>query len=345
MLTNCGPLHAELELSLARDLGLDHLVLFANGTIAIMAALKALDVTGEVITTPFSFVASTNALAWCNLQPVFCDIDPISLNLDPGRIEAMISSRTTAIMPVHCYGHPCDTDAIDEIARRRGLKVIYDAAHAFGVQDHGGSILRHGDVSAISFHATKVFHTVEGGAVACQSASMKARLANLRNFGLENEVTVSEAGFNGKMSELHAAVGLCQLPNVAEHIDRRAEAADRYRRRLDGLAGIRVVGKTHEIRENHAFFPILVGADFPSTRDGVHAYLRTKGIFARRYFHPLISDFAAYRDLPSANPAALPVAQEAARRVLCLPMSSEMSAEEVDRVCSAVAECARTVHA
>jgi dTDP-4-amino-4,6-dideoxygalactose transaminase len=345
ILTNSGPLHEELELALARHLDVEHLVLFANGTIAMMAALRSIGAVGEVITTPFSFVASANALTWCGLRPVFADIDPISLNLDPAKIEAAISPRTSAIMPVHCYGHPCETEAIDEIARRHGLTVMYDAAHAFGVSDSSGSILRNGDISAISFHATKVFHTVEGGAVVCRSAEMKARLASLRNFELEDEFTVAEAGFNGKMSELHAAVGLCLLPQVDDQIDRRAAAACRYRRNLAGLPGIRVIGRTHEIRENHSFFPILIGPGCPSTRDAVYAHLRTRGIFARRYFHPLISDFAAYRDVPSADPAALPVAQRAAREVLCLPMSSGMSSDDVDRVCVAVEECIQTVHA
>jgi dTDP-4-amino-4,6-dideoxygalactose transaminase len=341
ILTNGGPLHQRLESELASFLGIEHLSLFANATIALVTALQAMKIQGEVITTPFSFVATSHSLLWNNLTPVFCDIDPVTLNLDPNRLESLITSKTSAIMPVHCYGHPCDTDAIGRIAGNHGLKVLYDAAHAFAIADSGGSVLRHGDLSVLSFHATKVFNTFEGGAIACANAGLKARIDKLKNFGFEDEVTVTESGINGKMSELHAAIGLCQLRRIDGDIQRRAEIAAIYRRHLAMLPGIRVVSKTSEVRENHSYFPILIGPEFPLARDEVYGELRREGIFARRYFYPLISDFPMYRGLPSADPSGLPTAQRIARSVLCLPMASDMMPEEAERVCRAITQCMR----
>lgn len=340
ILTNGGPLHQRFEAALAAYLGISHVCVFTNATTALAAALKALDLQGEVITTPFSFVGTSHVIAWQGLQPVFCDIDPGTLNLDPGKIEALITPQTSAIMPVHCYGHPCDVHAIAAVARRHGLPILYDAAHAFGVDDPQGSILRHGDLSVVSFHATKVFTTFEGGAIAVSSPELKARIERVRNFGFEDEITVTGVGINGKMSELHAAVGICQLPHVDGDIERRSKVAKAYVERLSGLPGLRIVGRTHEVRENHAYFPILVGPGFPSSRDAVYEHLRAQGVFARRYFYPLISDFPMYRSLPSAAPASLPSAQRAAREVLCLPMSPDMAPEDVERVCAAIEELA-----
>lgn len=335
-LTNNGPLHEQLERSVAEYLGVEHLSLFSNGTIALMTALRALDLTGEVITTPFSFVATTHAIAWNGLRPVFSDIDGASCNLDPARIEAAITPETCAIMPVHCYGTPCDVEAIGEIAARHGLRVIYDAAHAFGVRDAGGSVLRHGDLSVLSFHATKVFSTLEGGAIIAPDAETKQRIDRLKNFGIVNEVEVDGIGLNGKMNEVQAAFGLLQLREVDDALAERARVAARYRAAIAGIEGLTCLPVQIEVRENNAYFPVLVGEDYPLERDALYAALRERGIYARRYFHPLISSIPAYRDLPSARPENLPVANQIGAQVLCLPIYPDLSDADVDRILEAL---------
>jgi dTDP-4-amino-4,6-dideoxygalactose transaminase len=265
-------------------------------------------------------VATAHSLLWNGIKPVFVDIDPNTLNLDPAKIEAAITPQTTAIMPVHVYGHPCDVQAIQGIADRYNLKVIYDAAHAFGVQDQEGSVLRHGDMSVLSFHATKVFNTFEGGAIVCPDARTKQHIDQLKNFGFADEVTVIAPGINGKMSEISAAFGLLQLCYVNQALARRQEIDAFYREKLKGVAGLRCLQGTGQARGNHAYFPVLLGADYPLSRDGLYQKLRDHGIFARRYFFPLISDFPMYRGLPSAHRHNLPVATEVAQRILCLPI-------------------------
>lgn len=337
-LTNGGPFHERLEAELCRHLGVEHLSLFSNGTLGLVTALQALRITGEVITTPYSFVATSHSLMWNGIKPVFVDIEPRTLNLDPARIEAAITPQTTAIMPVHCYGHPADVEAIQRIADNYGLKVIYDAAHAFGVECHCGSVLRHGDLSVLSFHATKVFNTFEGGAIISPDARTKRRIDHLKNFGFVDEVTVVAPGINGKMSELNAAIGLLQLKGVDDSIARRRAIDERYRTGLAGVRGIDVVTGT-ETRSNHAYFPILVREDFPLSRDALFARLREHGIVSRRYFYPLISDFPMYRGLPSAAPTNLPVARRAADQVICLPIYPRLELADVDRIVSVIASC------
>lgn len=336
ILTNAGPQHQKLEAALCEYLGVEHLSLFANGTLALITALQALDLRGEVITTPFTFVASAHALRWNGLTPVFVDIDPVTLNLDPQRIAAAITPRTTAIMPVHCYGHACDTAAIQAIADAHGLRVIYDAAHAFGVEQDGRSILRAGDLSVLSFHATKVFNTFEGGAIVCRDAATKQRIDRLRNFGFDSEMTVADVGMNGKMSEIGAAFGLLQLQHVDRAMERRREIDAQYRAALAATPGLTCLIPSVDQTRNCSYFPILVGASYPLTRDALFEQLRAEGIMARRYFHPLVSDFATYRDLPSADPAGLPVARRCASQVLCLPIYPAMSDADVARVTSAL---------
>lgn len=334
-LTNGGPFHQRLEQALCEHLGVEHISLFANGTLALMTALQALGIEGEVITTPYSFAATTHALTWNRLQPVFADIDPRTFNLDPDRIEAAITPRTRAIMPVHCYGTPCEVERIEAIARKHGLKVIYDAAHAFGVRENGQSILRHGDLSVLSFHATKVFNTIEGGAIVCRDAATKRHIDHLKNFGIADEVTVVAAGINGKMNEVSAAYGLLELKRVDSAIEKRGRVAAQYRRLLDGVPGITCMAESrHEA--NFGYFPILVGDGYPLSRDELTQKLRDAGIHARRYFHPLISEFPMYRELPSADPANLPHAGTVARQVLCLPIYPALEPETIERIAGVI---------
>ncbi|GAA4015322.1 DegT/DnrJ/EryC1/StrS family aminotransferase [Actimicrobium antarcticum] len=336
ILTNGGPFHQQLEAALCSYLGVEHLALFANGTIGLITALQALRITGEVITTPYSFVATAHSLLWNGIKPVFVDIHPQTLNLDPAKIEAAITPQTTAIMPVHCYGHPCDVDAIQRIADNYNLKVIYDAAHAFGVKCHCGSVLTHGDLSVLSFHATKVFNTFEGGAIICPDAKTKVRIDHLKNFGFVDETTVVAPGINGKMSEINAAFGLLQLKGIDAALARRAEIDQLYRQLLPAIRGIRPVGDAGETTSNHAYFPIMVEADYALSRDGLYQRLRDNNIFARRYFYPLISDFPMYRGFASANPVNLPVATEASCKVLCLPISPNLSSNDILRIINCI---------
>ncbi|MDY0020611.1 MAG: DegT/DnrJ/EryC1/StrS family aminotransferase, partial [Anaerolineae bacterium] len=304
-LTNAGPFHGKLEKALCDYLGVEHLALFANGTLALVTALQTLRISGEVITTPYSFVATAHSLLWNNIKPVFVDIDPDTCNMDPARIEAAITPQTTAIMPVHCYGNPCDVEAIQRIADTYGLKVIYDAAHAFGVTHKGSSVLNHGDLSVLSFHATKVFNTFEGGAIVCPDRKTKQRIDFLKNFGFADEVTVVAPGINGKMSEINAAFGLLQLDYIDRALELRSAIAARYHERLRGTRGIRLFAGRSDARTNHSYFPILVTNEYPISRDELYALLRQHEILARRYFYPLISDMPMYRGLPSAATANL----------------------------------------
>jgi len=319
-LTNGGPFHEQLEQALCDYLGVKHISLFSNGTLALVTALQALRITGEVITTPYSFVATAHSLLWNGIKPVFVDIDPKTLNLDPNKIEAAITPQTTAILPVHIYGCPCDTFRIQAIADTYGLKVIYDAAHAFAVEDAGGSILRHGDLSILSFHATKVFTTFEGGAIISSDEKTKNRIDYLKNFGFADEVTVVAPGINGKMNEFQAAVGLAQLKHIDRVIAER-EAIDRhYRELLAGISDISCLPRPLSKQHNYSYFPILVESEYPLSRDELYAKLREQGIYARRYFYPLISEFPMYRALPSAKAANLTQASNFSARVICLPI-------------------------
>lgn len=332
ILTNGGPFHQQLEAALCEYLGVKHISLFTNGTIALVTALQALRVTGEVITTPYSFVATAHSLLWNGIKPVFADICPKTLNLDPAKIEAAITPHTTAIMPVHCYGQPCDVDAIQKIADNYNLRVIYDAAHAFGVQDQGGSVLRHGDLSVLSFHATKVFNTFEGGAIICPDAKTKLRIDQLKNFGFVDEVTVVAPGINGKMSEINAAFGLLQLKHIDAALARRKEIDIAYRKQLADIQGIHCLNSGDVGGANYSYFPVLVEPDYPLSRDALYQKLKDQGVFARRYFYPLISDFPMYRGMPSAQRHNLPVATDASAKVICLPIYPALSAEDVERV-------------
>jgi len=338
ILTNGGPYHQQLEKELCDYLGVKHLALFTNGTIALVTALQALRITGEVITTPYSFVATAHSLLWNGIKPVFVDVDPNTLNLDPTKIEAAITPQTTAILPVHCYGHPCDVDAIQKVADRYNLKVIYDAAHAFGVQDQSGSVLNHGDLSVLSFHATKVFNTFEGGAIICPDAKTKIRIDQLKNFGFVDEVTVVAPGINGKMSELNAAFGLLQLKHIDGALARRKEIDIAYRAQLAGIQGIHCLADSGESESNHSYFPILVKPDYPLSREALYQKLKEHGIYARRYFYPLISDFPMYRSMPSAQRDNLPVAADASAKVLCLPIYPALEPQEQQRVIDIIRE-------
>ena len=337
ILTNGGPFHQQLELALCDYLGVKHISLFTNGTIALVTALQALRITGEVITTPYSFVATAHSLLWNGIKPVFVDVDANTLNLDPAKIEAAITPHTTAIMPVHCYGHPCDVDAIQKIADNYNLKVIYDAAHAFGVQDKSGSVLNHGDLSVLSFHATKVFNTFEGGAIICPDAKTKIRIDQLKNFGYVGEVTVVAPGINGKMSEFNAALGLLQLKYIDQAIVRRRTIDAAYRERLKNVKGIHCLNDAGEKVANYSYFPVLVQADYPLSRDALNQKLKDNGIHPRRYFYPLISEFPMYCGLPSAHRENLPVATAASSEVLCLPIYPDLEISVVEEITNFIA--------
>jgi dTDP-4-amino-4,6-dideoxygalactose transaminase len=340
ILTNGGPFHQQFEQALCDHLSVKYISLLTNGTIALITALRALGITGEVITTPFSFVATAHSLLWNGIKPVFVDIDPVTLNLDPDRIEAAITAQTTAIMPVHCYGHPCEVERIQEIADRRGLKVIYDAAHAFGVRGHRGSVLNHGDLSVLSFHATKMFNTFEGGAIVSHDATTKQRLDQLKNFGFTSEITVDSLGINGKMSEINAAFGLLQLKGIDSAVDKRKAIDAYYREKLAEVKGIQCLPGSGEKVANYAFFPILVRPEYRLSRDALYQRFRDHGVHVRRYFYPLISDLPMYRNLPSVAPENLATARAAASRVLCLPMSSNLSVDDAERVVRCIRDAA-----
>lgn len=332
-LTNDGPFHQQLEHEMAQYLGVEHVSLFANATLALVTALQALDMKGEVITTPYSFVATSHALHWNGINPVFVDIDPLTLNLDPAKIEAAITPQTTGILPVHVYGVPCAVEEIESIAARHGLKVLYDAAHTFGMRlGDGSSVLQYGDMSVVSFHATKVYNTFEGGAIICRDDETKHRIDYLKNFGFADETTVIGPGINAKMNEMQAALGLLQLKYIDAVLDKRAQVDARYREAFAGVRGIRLHTIPPDIRYNYPYFPILVQDEFPLSCEELYQHLRENDIYARRYFYPLISEFPVYHGLPSADIAGLPVAADVSSRVICLPIYPELEQEAQEEV-------------
>lgn len=331
-LTNGAAFHQRFEAELADYLGVPHVCLFTNATVALVTSLQCLRITGEVITTPYSFVATAHSLLWNGVEPVFVDIEPGSLALDPARIEAAITPRTTAIMPVHVYGRPADVEAIQRIADTYGLKVIYDAAHAFGARLGDRSLADFGDLSVLSFHATKVFNTFEGGAIICRDAKTKQRIDHLKNFGFVDEVTVVASGINGKMSEFNSALGLLQLEHIDACIDARRAVAERYDRAFADLPGITVTAPVDGWSSNFSYYPIFVGRAHGTQRDALYERFREAGIFVRRYFYPLITDFPMYRGRPSAASAGLPVARQKADEVLCLPIFPELGHADQQRV-------------
>ena len=336
-LTNNGSYHQQLENALCEYLGVEYLSIFTNGTLPLITALQALRITGEVITTPYSFVATTHALWWNGIKPVFVDIDPIYGNIDPDKIEAAITPKTTAIMPVHVYGNPCDTKKIQTIAGKYGLKVIYDAAHAFGVRQNGKSILTAGDMSTLSFHATKVYNTIEGGALICKDAETKKRIDYLKNFGFAGETTVVAPGINGKMDEVRSAYGLLNLKSVDGAIEKRKQIANVYRNALKGIEGISFFEDIDNIRHNYSYFPIFVDEEkYGTSRDDLYYKLKENNIFGRRYFYPLISEFPTYRGLESSKRENLLVANKMADSVICLPIYVELDVDNINKIISII---------
>ncbi len=332
-LTNNGQFHQQLEQELCDYLGVKHVCLFSNGTLALITALQALRITGEVITTPFSFVATTHSLWWNNIKPVFVDIEPETFNLDPTKIEAAITPQTTAIMPVHVYGNPCNMEAIQQIADTYNLKVLYDAAHAFGVEKNGESVLNFGDLSVLSFHATKVFNTFEGGAIICHDEKMKRHIDDLKNFGFRGETTVIAPGINAKMNEVQAAFGLLQLKYIDKALARRKVIAETYREKLSDIKGIHFLNDLPDIKHAYSYFPVLIDeTEYGKSRDVLYDHLKENNIYARRYFYPLISNFPTYKGLPSAVPDNLPVANEVADKVICLPIYPDLEMSDVNRI-------------
>ena len=331
--TNNGSFHKRLEEALCAYLKVPYISLFTNGTLPLLTALQALRITGEVITTPYSFVATTHAIWWNGCKPVFVDIDPDNCGMDPDKIEAAITPRTTAIMPVHCYGKPCDMKRIQTIANKYGLKVIYDAAHAFGVEVKGESVLNRGDLATLSFHATKVYNTLEGGALVMHDEQTKRRIDYLKNFGFAGETKVVAPGINSKMDEVRAAYGLLNLKQVDEAIEKRHQVAIRYRNALRDVKGIRFFDDMPGVRHNYSYFPIFINAEeYGMTRDELYFKMKEQGVYGRRYFYPLISTFSTYCGLPSAAPENLPVATRVADEVICLPMHHGLSELDMGRV-------------
>lgn len=331
-ITNNGDYHKKLEKALAEYLKVPYVSLFTNGTLPLITALQAMRITGEVITTPYSFVATTHSIWWNGCKPVFVDIDPKTGNIDPDKIEAAITPRTTAIMPVHVYGKPCDTKAIQEIADKYGLKVIYDAAHAFGVEVNGESILNAGDISTLSFHATKVFNTIEGGAMIMHDEKTKKRIDDLKNFGFHDEVTVVAPGINSKMDEMRAAYGLLNLRQVDKAIEARHQVAIKYRNALRDVNGITFFEDMDGVKHNYSYFPIFIDAEkYGMTRDELYEKMKLQNVLGRRYFYPLISEFSTYRGLESASRENLPNAHKIADSVICLPMHNALNDEDIHR--------------
>jgi dTDP-4-amino-4,6-dideoxygalactose transaminase len=338
-IANNGPFHKQLETELCNYLQVPYISLFSNGTLALITALQALRITGEVITTPYSFVATSHALHWNGIKPVFCDINETDFNINPDKIEALITPKTTAIMPVHVYGNPCYNEKIQRIADTYGLKIIYDAAHAFGVFKNDESILNWGDLSILSFHATKTFNTVEGGAIVCKDAKTKERIDHLKNFGFTNETTVIGVGINAKMNEVIASYGLLQLKNIDIEIVKREEKVNLYRNLLEGTKGITIFDNIPNVRHNYSYFPILINKQqYGKTRDEVYEILKKNNIFARRYFYPLISQFPAYSGLPSAAKENLLTASQITEQVLCLPLYAELENKNIERICKILNE-------
>ncbi len=337
-LTNNGELHQQLEKALAHYLGVPFVSLFANGTIALLTALQALDPDGhrggEVITTPFTFVATPNALVWNKTKPVFVDVEDQYCNLDPAKVEAAITDKTVAIMPVHVYGNPCDNEALQAIADKHGLKLIYDAAHAFGVRKSGESILNYGDLSVLSFHATKVFNTFEGGAIVSHSEDMKRHIDDLKNFGFRGEERVVLPGINGKMSEVHAAMGLAQLRYMDEIFEKRRSICHKYMVLLDSVKGVEYIVPQDDVESNAAYFPVFINADYPVSRNKLYDKLKKNGIYGRRYFYPLVSDFEPYKE--EGEKLDLPVAHRKSEQVICLPLYPDLPLEDVERICKVI---------
>lgn len=331
-LTNSGPFHEQLEAELAAYLGVEHLSLFANGTLALVTALQTLRVTGEVITTPYTFAATAHSLLWNGLKPIFVDVDPRTCNLDPDKIEEAITPATTAILAVHCYGIPCDTERIQHIADIYGLKVIYDAAHSFSVRTKGVSVLNHGDLSILSLHATKVFNTFEGGAIVCRDAQTKKRIDYLKNFGFADEVTVVAPGINGKMSEVNAAMGLLQLKHIDRALQARARLYERYCAAMARIPTLRLLKIPAELEWNHSYCPLFVLPEHPISRDELYIRMKKEGIHGRRYFYPLVSSFPMYRGLPSAGIRNLPHASALSEQVICLPIYPTLRSHEQERL-------------
>ncbi len=338
-LTNNGGFHQRFENLLAEYLGVPYVSLFTNGMMALQIGMQALRITGEVITTPFTFAATTHAIHWNSCKPVFCDIEPETCTMDPDKVEALITPQTTALMPVHVYGNPCHHEKLQKIAVTYGLKLFYDAAHAFGVKQDGISICGRGDLAMLSFHATKVFNTFEGGALVTRDPAMKKRIDFLKNFGFADEVTVVAPGSNGKMDEFRAALGILNLRKVEEGIARREAVAGRYREALQGVPGITVPQDIAGVRHNYAYFPVRIHAgEYGMTRDELYEKLKKDGIMSRRYFYPLCSSFPTYRGLPSARPENLPVANEVAGEILCLPIYADLTEEEQEKVIDGIVE-------
>lgn len=336
-ITNNGQFHKQLEKALCEYLKVPFISLFTNGTLPLLTALQALRITGEVITTPYSFVATTHSIWWNGCRPVFVDIEESTCGIDPNKIEAAITPKTTAIMPVHCYGKPCNMEAIQAIADKYGLKVIYDSAHAFGVEVNGKSVLNSGDLATLSFHATKVYNTLEGGALVMHDEATKKRIDFLKNFGFANEVEVVAPGINSKVDEVRAAYGLLNLKKVDEAIEKRHEVAINYRNALRNVSGIRFFDDMPGVRHNYSYFPIFINAEeYGQTRDELYFKMKEANVLGRRYFFPLISMFSTYRGLPSAAPENLPVATKVANEVICLPMHHELSNEDIDRILSLI---------
>ena len=334
-LTNNGRFHQELEKALCEYLGVKYISLFSNGTLSLITALQTLRITGEVITTPYSFVATTHSLWWNNIKPVFVDIEPNTFNIDPDKIESAITPKTTAILPVHVYGNPCNFQRIKEIADIYGLKVIYDACHTFGVKIKGIPVLNFGDLSVMSFHATKVYNTFEGGAIVCHDEATKKRIDNLKNFGFVNEISVVIPGINAKMNEIQAAMGLLQLKYIDGAIEKRKQIALQYRSELKDTEGITCLFDIEGVDHCYSYFPILIDKDkYSKTRDEVYEELKKNGIFGRRYFYPLISQFPTYRGLESARPGKMPIAEKVTEQVLCLPIYPDLQIEARRRIIS-----------
>lgn len=332
-ITNNGQFHQRLEAALAEYLKVPYISLFTNGTLPLLTALQALRITGEVITTPYSFVATTHSIWWNGCRPVFVDIEESTCGIDPEKIEAAITPKTTAIMPVHCYGKPVNIEAIQAIADKYGLKVIYDAAHAFGVEVNGESVLKYGDMSTLSFHATKVYNTLEGGALVMHDAQTKKRIDYLKNFGFAGETEVVAPGINSKVDEVRAAYGLLNLKQVDAAIEKRHQVAIRYREALRNVPGISFFEDMQGVRHNYSYFPVFINAEeYGLTRDQLYFKMRDAGVLGRRYFYPLISEFSTYRGLPSACPENLPIATRMANSVICLPMHHALDSEDIDRI-------------
>lgn len=336
-ITNNGNFHKQLEKELAAYLKVPYISLFTNGTLPLITALQSLRITGEVITTPYSFVATTHSLWWNGIKPVFVDIDPATGNIDPDKIEAAITPKTTAIMPVHVYGKPCETKRIQEIADKYGLKIIYDAAHAFGVEVDGESILNAGDMSTLSFHATKVYNTIEGGALVMHDEQIKKRIDYLKNFGFAGETEVVAPGINSKMDEMRAAYGLLNLKQVDAAIEARHQVAVKYREALRPIEGVTFMDDMPGVKHNYSYFPIFIDAEkYGMTRDELYFKMKAENVLGRRYFYPLISEFTTYRGLESAKPENLPNAHKMADSVICLPMHHELSEGDMERILATI---------